>query len=475
MRISYIIALPLGLIAGAAMAEATPEGAAALTTTLQTYLGATDGVVTVAPAGDAYDVTLDFAPLMAKAPAEVKSTVTPIEFSLTDNGDGTWEMAQDQALDFTMTVPGAADISVKIGNLTSTGTFDTVLQSFTTSTTEASDIAVNEKITSPETGETNVAYTLASMKMDSTAQPGANGGVDSKGTFEATGLSETFTVPEMGMPLTLTAANQTGTMDVTGMRPDAIYKLIAFAIANPDEAAAAAQQDVLKGIIKDGLPIFAHLGSTGTVNDIKIESPIGTIAMTDMAVEVEANGLVDDGMLREAFTLNGLSLPAGVVPDWAAQLVPSTVKLDFKASGFNLAAPAALLLETVNLANPVPNTPEQDQAMLAALLPKGAVDITLAPGAITSPLYNLAFEGAFSAGPASPMPVGKATVTATGLTAVEQALAAAPPEMGSQITPMLKMAEAMGKPGADGAMVWELEATAEGGFLVNGANMMGGQ
>jgi hypothetical protein len=173
--------------------------------------------------------------------------------------------------------------------------------------------------------------------------------------------------------------------------------------------------------------------------------------------------------------MDGLSLPAGLVPEWAAQLVPTSLSLDFKASRFNLAAPVAILLDTVDLVNPKPNTPEQDQALLAALLPDGVVDITLAPGSVTSPLYTVTYEGLFSAGPTTPMPVGKATVTATGLTAVEQALAAGPPEMTGQIIPVLKMAESMAKPGENGALVWELESTATGGMLVNGTNMMGGQ
>ena len=221
MRYASIIAIPLSLCAGMAAAEATQEGADALTATLQTYLGATAGVVTVTPGEDVYDVTLDFAPLIAKAPPEVKTSLTPIEFSLTDNGDGTWEMEQDQALDFTLSVPGTADIAVKIGSLQGTGTFDTALQAFSVSTTTASDIAVTEKIIDPNTkSETNIVYGLASMKLDSTAEAGADGGVDSSSTYEATGLTETMTVPEMGMPITLTAESQSGNSEVSGLRPD---------------------------------------------------------------------------------------------------------------------------------------------------------------------------------------------------------------------------------------------------------------
>jgi len=41
-----------------------------------------------------------------------------------------------------------------------------------------------------------------------------------------------------------------------------------------------------------------------------------------------------------------------------------------------------------------------------------------------------------------------------------------------QVAPMLGMAEGMAKPGEGGALVWELETTPEGGFLVNGVDMM---
>lgn len=474
MRIAAL-ALPFSLIAGFAAAEATPEGATALTTTLQTYLGATDGVVTVTPAGDLYQVKLDFAPLLAKAPAQVKSSATPIEFTLTDNGDGTWEMAQDQSLAFSLTVPGQADIAVKVGNLAGTGTFDTSLGAFTTSSTKASDIAVTEKITDPNGMATDVAYAVNSVSYESTAKAGA-AGVDTTTTYAMEGLSETFTMPGMGpepMPLTLTAESSTGDATVTGMRPDAIYKLIAFFVANPEEAAIVAQQATLKGIIKDGMPLFDHLGSTSAITAVSVGSPMGPVSLSDMTVSVELNGLVEKGLFREAFALNGLVLPEGIIPDWAANLVPQSVSVDFSASRFNLAAPAAILLETLDLANPKPNTPEQDAALLAALLPDGVVDLTLAPGSITAPIYTVAYEGALTFGPETTMPVGKAKLTATGITAVKQALAAAPPEMGGQITPMLGMAEAMAKPGADGALVWELEATAAGGFLVNGTDMLG--
>ena len=66
----------------------------------------------------------------------------------------------------------------------------------------------------------------------------------------------------------------------------------------------------------------------------------------------------------------------------------------------------------------------------------------------------------------------------TGMAAVQAALQSAPPEMGGQMVPMLGIAQGMAKPGTDGALIWELDASTPGAVLVNGVDimaMMGGQ
>ena len=99
-----------GLISFAAVASpATPDEATRLEALFQTYLGAEPGVVSVEPAGDAYTVTVDFAPFIAKAPAATFSgTVTPYVITITDNGDGTWATVSDQAFEATFSVPGVS-------------------------------------------------------------------------------------------------------------------------------------------------------------------------------------------------------------------------------------------------------------------------------------------------------------------------------------------------------------------------------
>lgn len=475
---SIPLALTAALWGTTALAEATPEGAAELTATLQTYLGATAGVVSVAPEGEAYGVKIDFTPLLAKLPPEAgTATVTPITFQLTDNGDDTWAYTQDQSFAFTLKSPGTADISANIANLKSTGTFDEALQSFSTSTSTLTDVQVKELVTDPAGSATDVQYSVASTQYDSTAVVGANGGVDSTMTYSATGFAETFTIPGgEGMPptvISLKADDYTGNGVVEGLRPDAVYKLVAFFVANPEAAAIAAKQGDLKTIVTEGLPIFAHLVANAAMNGVSVETPMGPVGIASAKVDVEANGIVEQGLVREAIAVNGLTLPPGLVPEWAATLVPSDVTLDFGLSRFNLDAPVRLFLQAADLTKQPPVGPEVEQQLLAALLPEGVVDLTIAPGTTTAPDYTLGYTGTLAFGPQTTVPVGKATVSLTGMEKVTATIQAAPPEINQQFAPFLAMATGMAKPGEAGALVWELETTAAGGMLINGTDLSG--
>ena len=87
--------------------------------------------------------------------------------------------------------------------------------------------------------------------------------------------------------------------------------------------------------------------------------------------------------------------------------------------------------------------------------------------------YDLTWEGALRAGPATPMPTGGATVTLAGVDAILAALQSAPADISGQALPVLGMAQAMAQPGAEGQLVWEIDAATPGSLKVNGTEMMG--
>ena len=478
---AFSTALPALFAASAACAlPATPEGAAHLTAVFQTYLGTLAGVVTVVPEGEVYTLTLDAAPLLAMAPAEAGSyAMTPLVMVLTDNGDGTWGVTQDQALSLTAALAGQFEIKLDIAAMSSEGVFDEAMMAFATSTSEFSGVTLVEKITPPGEPPVDVTMAVASGTAESTATPNAEGGVDATTALIMTGFTQTMMMPPMGegmppMPITISVETQEQTGDMTGYRPEAFLGLIEWAVAHPSQAAMQADMAGLKAVIEGGLPFFETLTGSGTMTNITVGTPMGPVGIAEASIEVDMNGVVEDGLFREAITLSGLTLPEGVLPPWSVPLLPSDLALDVTVSGFDLASPAAIMMALFDM--PMGSEPDQamQEAALAALLPAGAVEITLAPGSLSGVGYELTYEGDMTAGPMA-MPAGSATVTLTGIDAIMAALQAAPDDMKGQALPMIGMAQGMATRGPAGELVWEIDATTPGSLKVNGMDMMGGQ
>lgn len=477
---AFSMAIPALFVASAACAlPTTPEGAAHLTEVFQTYLGTVAGVVTVVPEGEVYTLTLDATPLMAMAPAEAGSyAMTPLVMELTDNGDGTWGVTQDQALSLTAALDGQFEIKLDVAALSGEGVFDEAMMAYASSSTEFSGISLTEKITMPGEPPVDVSMAAASGSADSSATPNAGGGVDATTTFTLSGMTQTMMMPPMGegmppMPITISIAEQEQSGNLVGYRPEAFLGLIAWAVAHPSPEAMQADMAGLKAVIEGGLPFFETLTSSGTMTGIAVDTPMGPVGIASATIEVDVNGVVEDGLFREAITLTGLTLPEGVLPPWSVPLLPTDLALDVSVTGFDLAAPAGIMMALFDM----PPGSEPDAAMqdaaLAALLPDGAVDITLAPGSVKGAGYELSYEGDMTAGPMS-APTGSATLTLTGIDAVMAALQAAPDDMKGQMLPMIGMAQGMATPGPAGELVWEIDATTPGTLKVNGMDMMGG-
>ncbi len=132
-------------------AAASPEEATRLVGVFQTYLGKEPGVVTVTPAGEAYDVKIDLAPLIAKIKQpNFSAEISPFVMKLTDQGGGKWLVTQDSPLSYSAKVPGQLDMTVKVGAMKSSAVFDQNVSAFTSSTYDIADFAIDETITTPE-------------------------------------------------------------------------------------------------------------------------------------------------------------------------------------------------------------------------------------------------------------------------------------------------------------------------------------
>jgi hypothetical protein len=463
-------------------ASATPEEAQRITHVLQTYLGAEPGVVGVTPAGDAYDLKIDFAPLLKKLHQPGQTvTITPIAMKLTDNGGGKWLVTQDAPFSFSAKVPGKLELAASVGSIKASSVFDENVGAFISSTSDYTDFTVDETITTPEAGATRVAYSVKSAHYETSATPSSNGTVDGAARWTMAGLIEKISLPASAAspaPVEITVTAETGMSDATikGTHHKAIYKLLAWFVAHASETAIKENEAELKALLREGLPLFESIANTGSIEKITIASPVGPIGIAKIGFGINMNGIVADGSLQESVSVEGLTLPPGLVPPFAADIVPDKFTLDFKLADFNLADPAKLILDNMSLTKMDAANPELKAKLLAAVMPKGAVTITMGPSNVASKIYDVGMSGNLSVG-TSPIPSGNASITAKGFDKVMSALQAMPPEMGMQsaIAGMIA-AKGLSKQEADGSMSWKIESTATGGVLVNGIDVtkMGG-
>lgn len=478
-KTTILAVLPFVFSGAAAFAQATDEGVAHLTEVFQTYLGTTEGVVSVEIDGDDYFVTLDAAPFAAAAAeAGGSAGMTPLEMTVTDNGDGTWDVTQDQALSFKFAAPGAIEVKADIASFKSEGVFDEALMSFSSSYTEMTGITLVESITDPTAGEMSIDVSAASATYETTGVAGAAGGVDNTVSMVLTAVTEKIVTPAQdgmpSMPVSLTAESITQTGKINGLRPDAVYQIMAWFVAHPTQDAMIADKAGMKAIVQAGLPFFGAMTTTSSIKNVAVTTPMGGVSMAEMAVDVDLNGLVADGKLREAISVKGLTLPVEMIPAWAVPILPKDLSFDFQVTDFDAAAAANVALGLFDLPAGTEPGAEFEGAMLAALLPKGTVTISLNPSAFSGDGYALTYEGSMVAGPNMPVPTGTARITLAGIEKLQAVLDAAPDDIKGQAMMGVGMAQSMAKPGPNGELVWEIDASTPGSLAVNGTQMMGG-
>lgn len=469
--------------AQALAAPATSEEAQRLTALFQSYLGAEPGVVSVAPSGESYAAKFDFQPLFSKLNAQgVAISLTPIEMTLTSQGGGKWKVDQDQALSLTAKAEGTLDMKAVIGSLKGTGIFDEALGAFASSEAEYRNIAIEQTITEQKQA-TRTSYTLALLKATSTAAA-ASDGVDIKATQNYEEFRQTASIPPAAdgsaPAMDFTVTSPSGVQDVTGtgFRLRALADLAAWAVAHASRENIASGQAELKDKLRAALPFFTTLSGTTTMNELSVNTIAGNFLLKQLDVTADMSGIVADGRFREAFTLTGFKAPAELVPAWSAGLVPENFKIDVNVSGFNLAAPARMIIDRLDLTKEPPLPEGFENELIPALLPTGSVAIGLGASEILAKLYHLTAEGSMTAGPVT-VPAGQALLKLKGLDETMAALQAAPPEFGmQQMSPLLLIVKGLGTQEADGYLSWKIESTPSGSITVNGTDlskMTGGQ
>ena len=471
----------LASVSGPAFSAATPEEAQRLTEVFQTYLSKEPGVVTVTPEGDSYRARFDAAPLFAKIKEpNVSISLTPIEWVITPQGGGKWQVDQNQPLAFQLKADGDVEMKVDAGLVKGTAVFDEALGAFSSSNSQISRLTLDQ--TFSEQGQTQRSNTSVDSITYMSSMTGSGDSADA--TFDASykGLRQTTTVPASGaapaMDVVTASPDGTQSAAIKALKPKAVSAVLAWLTTHANAESAAAGQAELKDKLRAALPFFNSMSSSTGMNELSISTGDGQFGVKQLSFNTDTSGLLAEGHIRQRYAMTGLQVPSEIIPPWAATLVPQNASVDVDVRSFNFDAAAKLMIDKMDLTKD-PSLPEGfEDELVKALMPTGAVQLGLGPSEILAQAFNLKAEGSMTAGPDA-MPAGKAMVKLAGMDRLIAALQSAPPEMEMQsAAPMLFMIQGLAKQEADGTLSWAIETTPTGSVVVNGTDltkMMGGQ
>lgn len=467
------------LVTPAYAATATQSEANRIETALAGYFDNVPGVISVTPDGDHYKMRVDPAPLAAKLSPGTVIKISPITYTLTDKGNGLWGTTlTDQPLDVTIDVKDVTAQKITIGSLSSTGVFDTNIGGFRNTSTQAKGIAYDATTFKNGKIESKVNYAIDSLQSQSTGKA-ATEGVDVTHDVQVKGLAETIEVPRgpaqgdnapRMMTMNLIADSASQKVQMAGLRLPKLLALYRWVLAHNSKADIDAHSKELAGMIRAALPVFDTTTGSGSIEKVSVTTPLGIFAADKATFGLDLTGAVPDGKLRENVVFEGLRMPPGLLPSWAAPLMPEKLALDLSVSKFDLAATAKVLVDALETGDDLKG-PEADAKLLKAILPTGRFQIATDGTAITGPDYTVSMTGAAQISPQKEAPDMSFTITATGFDNVLKAVDGFPAPMKQRAVPMLMLARGFAKTGPGADLTWVISTSPEGHLLINGQDM----
>ena len=471
----------------AGFAAATEGEAASILASIQSYVGAEPGVVTVTPDGDGYDIAFDAMPYLKKITEKgFTAKVDTYHFKAVPQGNGLWAVTSSAPFAASASVPDIFSFAMESPKVEWNGTYNDTLFAFMDSNYSISNMSISQTQTDKNTKIVSKGATvIESMIGKGTATDTGNGFVDSDGTLTFSGLVSSTTMempPEMvqaGMPNINYVANMTKgvyTTTAKGLSSKPLMEVAAFFVSHPTKELIIKDQAVLKEKLLATLPFFAALQSDGTFENLSVDTSYGKFAMAGGGSKVGLSGAVKEGRVAEGFEINGLTLPDGLpLPPWSKGLIPTKMKIGFEVSGFDLEAPTRKFITEMDVSKEEPVPPGSEAAYLAAFAPTNGVKLTIPAGEITADLFSLTYEGTSDISFAG-LPKVNAKFRMTGMDKViAQLQQAATDQTAQQGMAMLFAAKGIGKADGD-AITWDVTMSPEGKLLVNGTDfsaMMG--
>ena len=472
----YVLSLFCLLATPPAFAQTVDvSGAEALTASLARYLGSTafeKGVVKVSVESDAYKVEVDFDKLLSLFPAQdmLKLDIDPYAFSVKPRPDATWDVAGDLAPNGKMemkTEQGTQTAQWQIADDSFSGVYDPALAGFSVAT--GKNGAMSMTSTDPKSSS-DVRIESGSFGFQSTKN--ATKGVDYTMLQTMSGMVQTVRISDPGagidVPIVLRSPELSVSGNGTGFQAQQLLDLLAFGVANADEAKIKAAQPQLKTLLREALPLWDHIAGAYGWRELSVGTPVGIFSAANAKIDVAMDGVRNDGTITYGFQIDDLKFPADVLPRWTTPLLPEDIDLNFGGTEFDLEGPATAAIDAFDLSRDPPIAPEVGDTILAQFMadpPKFVLNRSIIRNKDTeiSAIGEMTFAGG--------KPALTATVEAAGfdkaMQTIQEATASAPEAQQAYMVAVA--AKGFAKTLPDGRLQWVIDMTADGAVTVNGA------
>jgi len=434
-------------------------------------------IVSVDVKNDAYRISVDFKALAALAsPMDpgAKIDLSPLAVLVKPAAGGSWDVTADSIPAGSIEVDGPQghqSIQWAVEGAKFNGLFDPALAYFRTLSGSQAGMTLSSKEAKQE-----VQASIGPGTFTATGTPSSGGGVDFTLSEAFTNFTEMVRAKDestgMDFPMTLKASNLSVNAAAQGYRSRALLDLIAFGIANADEAKIKANQAGLKDQLRAALPVWNHIDVSYSFGDFSAETPVGKFGAGSLAVEMGMDGAVQNGAIGYKMSATGLSAPVQLLPPWAGPLMPTEFDLNVSGVGFNLDGMAHKLIDNLDL-NRDPPVPQEVSDQIAAEFIANPPKVVISKSTVKNADTEVSAEGemTFPAG----KPQANIAVEVAGYDKVVDAVkqsASSQPEM-SQVLAVALAAKGFAKTQPDGRLRWELTVKPDGSVSVNGVTLKG--
>ncbi len=455
------------------------DGATRLTESLSRFVGkdAFDRkILAVAPEGSAYRLSFDLKPLAGLLPAraKVKIDVSPFSILVKPLADGKWDVVGN-------TIPGGSFDAEGPNGLQSmkwtvsggkfAGVYDPALAAFPTLTGSHAGMAMASR-----DAEGDMQSTTGAGTFHSTGAAAAGPGVDISFNQSVADFVQSMQVAsEAGgtkMPVTVKATNLTVEGTGKGYRTNQLLDLVAFGVANADEARLKANQADLKKLLLAALPMWNRLDGTYRFGDFDVTTPVGNFGAKTLAFGFGMDGVVQNATVSYKIGLAGLAIPSGLLPEWTATLLPTDITLNLDGVGFDFENMAKKVIDSFDLNNPSV-VPDAVGAEIAANFLAKPPKLVIAPSSLKNKDSQVTLAGEVTF--VGTEPNADVTLDVAGFDKMFENLQTASkeaPEL-SQYLPMALIAKGFAKPQPDGALRWKVVRKADGSVSVNDVQLKG--